>query len=102
VLTYAGVGNIAGVISDRDQLRHLVSQNGTLGHQARHFREYSYPWPPGALLIMHSDGLATHWSFAPYPGLSQRDPSLIAATLYRDHGRRRDDVTVVVGRGAEA
>ena len=33
-----------------------------------------------------------------YPGLSQKDPSLIAGVLYRDFVRRRDDVVVVVAR----
>ena len=44
---------------------------------------------------MHSDGLATHWSFDRYPGLCQRHPSLVAGALYRDHKRGRDDVTVL-------
>jgi hypothetical protein len=32
----------------------------------------------------------------PYQGLVDRDPSLIAATLYRDFSRGRDDTTVMV------
>ncbi len=44
---------------------------------------------------MHSDGLATHWSFDRYPGLGQRHPGLVAGVLYRDHRRGRDDVTVL-------
>ena len=35
----------------------------------RKIQEFVYPWPPGALLVMHSDGLATHWKLEPYPGL---------------------------------
>jgi len=48
--------------------------------------------------VIHSDGLGTHWDLGRYPGLAQREPSLIAGVLYRDFARRRDDVTVVVGR----
>jgi len=47
---------------------------------------------------MYSDGLATHWSIDDYPGLAARHPALIAAALYRDHDRGRDDVSVVVMR----
>ena len=47
---------------------------------------------------MYSDGLASHWDLAPYPGLRTRDPSVIAGVLYRDFSRRRDDVTVVVAK----
>ena len=64
------------------------------------FRQYQYPWPAGALLVMHSDGLASHWSLDSYPGLRLRHPALVAAVLYRDHQRGRDDVTVVVGKAA--
>jgi hypothetical protein len=49
---------------------------------------------------MHSDGLISHWSLDAYPGLRLRQPALVAAVLYRDFQRGRDDVTVVVGRNA--
>jgi hypothetical protein len=52
----------------------------------------------GFLLVMHSDGLATHWNLDQYPGLVGRRPSLIAGVLYRDFARGRDDVTVVVAK----
>jgi hypothetical protein len=78
--------------------RHAVSYPGTLGHQARVFREFTYPWERGATLIMHSDGLATHWTGEHIAGLSRRHPAIVAALLYRDFSRERDDVTVVVGR----
>ena len=99
-ISVAGVGNVCTAICGSDEVRQAVSHNGTLGHEARYFKEYSYPWEPGALLVMHSDGLSSHWSLDPYPGLRQRHPALIAAVLYRDFSRRRDDVTVVVAREA--
>lgn len=95
---FAGVGNIAGVILSSGGSRHMVSHHGTVGHEVRKIREFTYPWPEGALLVMHSDGLATRWSLDRYPGLAMRHPSLIAGVLYRDYSRRRDDVTVVVAR----
>lgn len=98
VLKFAGVGNISASVHGNGTIRHAVSHNGTLGHQARYFREYAYPWTPGALLVMHSDGLTSHWSLDTYPGLRARRPAIIAALLYRDFSRQRDDVTVVVAR----
>jgi len=77
-----------------------VSVNGTLGHEARAFREYSYPWQHDAVFVMFSDGLGTHWTLDAYRGLLQRHPAIVAAVLYRDFSRQRDDVTVVVGREA--
>lgn len=100
VMTFAGVGNIGASIVTNGSIRHAVSHNGTLGHQARLFREYTYPWPAASLLVMHSDGLGSQWSLANYPGLGLRHPAVIAGILYRDFKRGRDDVTVVVVREA--
>lgn len=97
-LKYAGVGNIAGVALVAGKDRHLVSHNGIVGHRAIKFQEFVYPWSSDALLVMHSDGLATHWNPDKYPGLVARHPSLIAGVLYRDFTRGRDDVTVLVAR----
>jgi hypothetical protein len=100
LLRYCGVGNISATIIAGDNLRHLVSYNGTAGHEARKIVEFTYPWSANALLIMHSDGLMTRWNLQAYPGLLQRHPSLIAGVLYRDFVRGRDDVTVVVAKRA--
>jgi hypothetical protein len=64
----------------------------------RKVQEFAFPWPRGALLVMHSDGLGTQWDLGTYPGLTSRHPALIAAVLYRDYDRARDDVSVVVIR----
>jgi hypothetical protein len=101
-LRFGGVGNISATIVTGDGSRSLVSHNGTLGLQMRKAQEFVYPWTAGALLVAHSDGLATHWKLDQYPGLYRQDPAIIAAILYRDHARPRDDVSVVVCRLKES
>ena len=81
-------------------MRHLVSHAGTAGHEARKISEFTFPWSSRSLLLMHSDGLQSRWSFDSYPGLLGRHPSVIAGVLYRDYARGRDDVTVVIAREA--
>lgn len=95
-VTYAGAGNIVGNIIQRDsRQRGLVTMNGTVGSDQIHVREYQYQWSAGELLVMHSDGLRSHWSLADRPGLASRHPAVVAAVLHRDHLRGRDDATVV-------
>jgi hypothetical protein len=65
------------------------------GSAARAARS-SNPFPAGAMLVLHSDGIATHWDLAAYPGLRPKQPSLVAGVLFRDFGRRRDDATALV------
>jgi Stage II sporulation protein E (SpoIIE) len=97
-LRYAGVGNLSAVLARGPDSRSLMSHNGTVGLQARKIQELSYPWPAEAVLVMHSDGLQSHWRLDQYSGLAQRDAALIAGVLYRDFARGRDDVSVVVQR----
>jgi serine phosphatase RsbU (regulator of sigma subunit) len=98
-LTFAGVGNVsAQIYSGAQASQHLVSSNGTAGHQVQRIREFGYPWPDDGMLVMHSDGLSTSTGLEKHSGLALHDPSLIAAVLYRDFTRRNDDATVVVAK----
>jgi hypothetical protein len=96
---FCGVGNISAAVVDGDSVRHLVSQNGTVGRETRRIQEFTYEWPAGGLLVLHSDGISTRWRVHEYPGLATRHPTLVAAVLYRDFTRGRDDATAVVVRG---
>ena len=100
VLVFSGIGNIAGAVVGGAQTRRTVSLAGTAGHVARRFGEFEYPFDPGSLLVMCSDGIGTSWTLDGYPGLNGAHPSLIAAVLYRDFTRVRDDATVLVVREA--
>jgi anti-sigma regulatory factor (Ser/Thr protein kinase) len=95
-LNYAGVGNISGSVVTRDRSRGMVSHNGTLGVQLLRTQQFDYEWPLGSRVVMHSDGLSARWSVTAYPGLHLRHSAVVAAVLYRDFVRRRDDATVVV------
>jgi anti-sigma regulatory factor (Ser/Thr protein kinase) len=99
-VTAAGVGNISMRLLNNGQSKSFGCDNGTLGTGMPRIREVTQPWQPGSVLVMHSDGLRTHWAHDEYPGLSRRHPGLVAGLLYRDFRRERDDVTVMVARHA--
>lgn len=96
IVKFAGIGNIMAVVIQNGTTRNMVSHNGILGHQIGRVTEFQYPWSESALLVMCSDGISTHWDLKSYEGLMSRDASLIAAVLYRDFTRGRDDATVIV------
>ena len=101
IVRYAGLGNVAGVLLVAgDPRRQMVSYNGTAGHHAHKIRDFTYPWTSDSILVLHSDGLTTHWSVDKYPGLYRSHPSIVAAVLFRDFQRGSDDATVVVVRRA--
>jgi anti-sigma regulatory factor (Ser/Thr protein kinase) len=97
---YAGVGNISGSVVSGDRSKGMVSHNGTLGLQLLRKQQFEYDYHPGSRVVMHSDGMSARWSIGEYPGLLTHHAAVIAAVLYRDHARTRDDITVVVWGGA--
>jgi anti-sigma regulatory factor (Ser/Thr protein kinase) len=97
-LQYVGIGNVSGTIHSRDGVRSLVSHNGIVGHAIRRIQEFSYELPAGAVVVLHSDGLKSRWTFDSYAGLLRRDPTVVAAVLFRDFERGRDDATALVAR----
>ena len=95
--TVAGVGNVQAWIVG-GSARQLVTQHGTLGQATPRVREEVHPLGPQSFVVLHSDGIRTRWNLDDHPGLPGRMPTTIAAALWRDFGRGRDDTTVVVLR----
>jgi anti-sigma regulatory factor (Ser/Thr protein kinase) len=98
---YSGLGNVVGalVVAGKPR-RQMVSYNGTAGHEVHKIASFTYLWTSDSILVLHSDGLITHWSVDKYPGLYRCHPSIVAAVLFRDFQRGGDDATVVVVRQA--
>jgi anti-sigma regulatory factor (Ser/Thr protein kinase) len=98
IIYYAGIGNIVGATVQADKIVRMVSISGTAGLTLGRARVFQYPGPQGGLIIMHSDGIGTSWALGKYPGLAAAHPSLVAAILFRDFNRGRDDATILVIR----
>lgn len=99
ILTFTGIGNVAGAVVSAGQTKRTVSLAGTAGHAARRIQEFEYPMRPDGLFLLCSDGIATGFSIDGYPGLAGAHPSLVAGVVFRDFARARDDATVLVVRG---
>jgi hypothetical protein len=95
---FSGIGNVSAVIISREGVQSLVSHNGIVGHEMRRAAEFVYGFPPGATLLMMSDGVSTQARPESRPGLMLRHPALIAGVVFRDYARGRDDATVLAWR----
>jgi anti-sigma regulatory factor (Ser/Thr protein kinase) len=96
-IVFSGIGNVAGMIAVNGEIKRMVSMAGTAGFAARKIQSFDYPFEQG-LVILYSDGLATGVMIDRYANLAKLHPALIAAILYRDFTRRRDDATVLVAK----
>jgi anti-sigma regulatory factor (Ser/Thr protein kinase) len=95
-VSYAGVGNIGACLVSAEKSQGLISHNGTLGLTMPRLQQFEYARTAESFLVMHSDGISARWDLHKNATLRQRHPAVIAAVLYRDHARARDDATVVV------
>jgi anti-sigma regulatory factor (Ser/Thr protein kinase) len=93
---FAGLGNVAASIVSGGERKSMISLPGIAGHQARTIRQFEYQVPPGAAVILHSDGISSRWEAAALPGIAARDPLLIAAVLLAAAGIHRDDAGILV------
>ncbi|HTJ18363.1 MAG TPA: ATP-binding SpoIIE family protein phosphatase [Steroidobacteraceae bacterium] len=99
-LLAAGIGNLVAAIVEGNAAKRIPSYNGIVGHATPRIRELSYAITPAATVVFHSDGLTAAWQPERYPGLMQHPCATIAAVLYRDCKRGRDDSMVVALRRA--
>ena len=97
-LEFLGVGNISGYLRSGSREQRTVSFEGVIGRGDFRVRRMSYEVEDPFLAVFATDGLATRWDLSHYRGLIGREPITIAAVLYRDFRRIRDDCTVVVAR----
>ena len=97
----AGAGNVLVRLVSGVFDKGMATQHGTVGLQIRKTQETVQALPMHALAIVHSDGIASRWDPLRIRPLLDRDPTLIAALLLRDHtahAAHSDDATVVVLR----
>ena len=96
-VAFAGVGNVSAWVTHHEGRRGMPSQPGIVGEGSiKSIRHTVYPLMPGAVVVLHSDGLTDKWDLTSYPGLRTRPPIVMAAVLMRDAGTRHDDASVVV------
>jgi anti-sigma regulatory factor (Ser/Thr protein kinase) len=95
-LAFASVGNIEVRVFPLSQPFKFFIRRGVVGLNAPSAVVTEHPWPPGHVLVLHSDGLATHWAWKDFPGLTDLAAPAIAQELLRTLAKEDDDATVAV------
>jgi hypothetical protein len=102
-LAFASVGNIAVRVFPRAEPFHFVVRRGVIGLNAPGAAVTEHPWSPGHVLVLHSDGVATHWGWKDFPGWADPEAgappaAAMAQQLLRAKAKDEDDATVIVVR----
>jgi len=99
-MTWAGVGNVAGVLLRADPATNPAQENlllrgGVVGFQLPGLTAAVIPVMPGDLLIFATDGLDGNFS----NGVSVNEaPQRLATRILAQHGKGTDDALVLVAR----
>lgn len=99
-LTWAGVGNVEGVLiragSTAERTRSgLVTRGGIIGSDLPEVRPQQLPIEPGDVLILATDGVRREFVDAHPP---QADVQLAASELLARFGKGTDDALILVAR----
>ncbi|MBW4330117.1 SpoIIE family protein phosphatase [Stakelama sp. CBK3Z-3] len=97
-LDYAAIGNITTMIVQDRVSRRLAVRDGLLGGRRTSPHEESAEIGADAMVLMHSDGLATLRRVSERPTLMQRSSTVVAARLLAEATRGRDDSSILVTR----
>lgn len=98
-LLFGSIGNVeTRTIGPARSLSFLV-RRGVLGLNAPMPKVTEHEWDPAHVMILHTDGLKSHWRWQDYPELAKASATLVAQQLLRALAKDHDDATVVVVRG---
>lgn len=95
-LLHAGLGNIETRLVGKERVRRPVTVNGIVGHSARKFRVEEFPYAPGDMLIMHTDGISDRFEVG--PASRDRDLQMLARQLAVENGKHHDDQLLLIVR----
>jgi anti-sigma regulatory factor (Ser/Thr protein kinase) len=97
-LAFASVGNIEVRVFPGSALFPFSIRRGVIGLNAPDAMVTEHSWPPDHVLVLHSDGLRTHWSWKDFPGMADQPAPALAQELLRLLAKKEDDATVIVVR----
>jgi anti-sigma regulatory factor (Ser/Thr protein kinase) len=100
-IEFASVGNIESRVMGVDAPINFVVRRGIIGVNAPAPRVTMHPWPPQATLILHSDGVVSHWGPNSLAERQNDSAASLARFILHELNRGNDDATVIVVKGAQ-
>lgn len=97
-LTFASLGNIEVRVFPSSAPFRFIIRRGVVGLRAPNVVVTEHPWTGEHVMVLHSDGLTSRWSWKDFPGLEGKPAAVAAQELLRALAKDLDDATVVVVR----
>lgn len=100
-MRFGSVGNIEARVVGALRPFSFAVRRGIIGLNAPKASVTEHEWSR-SMLVLHSDGVRSHWNWDDFPGLVDKPATLIAQELLGKLAKPEDDATVLVVKGAQA
>ena len=95
----AGIGNISMKMMNGSLAKNHLPYNGIVGHNIPNtIKVQQFSCAEFNQLILCSDGIKSRWDLSKYPMIGKYDLSILAAAIYKDFGRKTDDMSVIIAK----
>jgi anti-sigma regulatory factor (Ser/Thr protein kinase) len=101
-LSFGSIGNIEVRVRGNPAPMNFMVRRGVLGGSAPKVVITEHAWDLESLMVLHSDGLRTHWTWEDFPGITTQSAGALAQQLLSVLAKDEDDATVIVVKGAHA
>jgi len=98
-MTLVNLGNVEVRAWSGEERMQFIVKRGILGVGETCAVVQHHRWEPGWILVLHSDGLHTHWQWSDFPGLERQPAPVIADKLLKELAKEDDDATVITVKG---
>jgi anti-sigma regulatory factor (Ser/Thr protein kinase) len=99
-LEFASLGNIETRVLHDGAAHNLIARRGIVGMMAPPPPVSRHDWQPDATLIVHSDGVPSHWGVGVFDDVRDTSASVLAHAILARLRRETDDATVLVMKRA--
>lgn len=96
MLRHVALGNVETRIVGTDRVLRPLTVAGIVGRQLPRLTEAEFPFHPGDLLLMHTDGFDSEFELSPLA--RDRDLQLLADQIARRAGQPHDDQLLLIVR----
>lgn len=98
-MIFGSIGNIGVRVFRSPGPMNFVIRRGVIGLNAPNPVITEHEWEPEYIMILHSDGLKTHWGWRDFSPIVYKSATAIAHHLLHKFARGDDDATVLVVKG---
>ena len=97
-VTFVGVGNIGIHVRSTAPIK-PISKNGIVGYRLPRLKEFAYPYSPGDIFVLHTDGISNRFTLDNAMWMQEaQDVQTLADEIAQDFGKENDDLTVIIAR----